>query len=134
QLSATVEPHNRTYRINGFDRREFAVGDAERPVGRAELDAVAPSKDPLFLAKDFDAEQAGRIVFDAPSTACIDGKHIGVSIDCLDAPISSPRDSELFASASKANQVAFFIVVGDRALRTGDISANQNRMFWPELI
>src|SRR5713226_6959838 len=41
QLSATVEPHNRTYRINGFDRREFAVGDAERPVGRAELYAVA---------------------------------------------------------------------------------------------
>src|SRR5713101_5437196 len=40
QLSATVEPHNRTYRINGFDRREFAVGDAKRPVGRAELYAV----------------------------------------------------------------------------------------------
>jgi hypothetical protein len=41
QLPATVEPHNRTYRINGFDRREFAVGDAERAVGRAELYAVA---------------------------------------------------------------------------------------------
>ena len=41
QLCATVEPHNRTYGINGFDRREFAVGNAERPVGRAELYAVA---------------------------------------------------------------------------------------------
>src|SRR5216683_2305375 len=88
----------------------------------------------MFLAEDFDAEQPDRIVLDAASTACIDGKHIGVSIDCLDAPVTSPGDGELFASASKANQVAFFIVVGDRALRTGDISANQNRVFLPARI
>src|SRR5216683_2384522 len=92
QLSATVEPHNRTYRINGFERRGFAVGDAERPVGRAELYAVASCEYPMFFAEDLDAEQPDRIVFDAPSTACIDGKHIGVSIDCRDAPITSPED------------------------------------------
>jgi hypothetical protein len=88
----------------------------------------------LFLAEEFDAEQPDRIVFDAPSTACIDGKQIGVSIDCLDTPITSLGNGELFASASKANHVASFIVVGDRALRTGDVSANQNRMFLPERI
>ncbi len=85
----------------------------------------------MFLAEDLDAEQADRIVVDAPSAACIDGKQIGVSIDCLDTPMTSLGNGELFASASKANHVAFFIVVSDRALRTGDISANQNRVFLP---
>src|SRR5260370_3183479 len=48
--------------------------------------------------------------------------------------MSSLGNGELFASASKANHVAFFIVVSDRALRTGDISANQNRVFLPARI
>src|SRR5229473_660159 len=110
QLSATVEPHNRTYRINGFERRGFAVGDAERPVGRAELYAVASCEYPMFLAEDLDAEQPDRTVFDAPSTARIDGKHIGVSIDCLDTPITSFGNGELFASARETNHITFFII------------------------
>src|SRR5216684_5940003 len=65
QLSATVEPDNRTYRINGFDRREFAVGDAERPVGRAELDTVPSCKDATLFAEDFDTEEPGRGILDA---------------------------------------------------------------------
>ena len=88
----------------------------------------------MFLAEELDAEQPDRIVVDAPSIACCDGKHIGVSIDCLDAPITSLGNDELLAPAHETNYVALFIVVGARALRTGEISANQNRMFLPARI
>ena len=66
QLLAVVEAHNGTMRIDGFDCSEIAIGNAECPVGCAELYAVASCEDSMFLAKDFDAEQPDRIVLDAP--------------------------------------------------------------------
>ena len=71
--------------VDGFDRGEFAVGKAERPVGRAELDAVASCEGALFFAEDFDAEEPDRIVLDAPPVGGVDREQVGVAIKCFDA-------------------------------------------------
>ena len=62
-LAVVVEAGgNATIGRDGLDDGKVAIGDAERLVGRGELDAVADGKLPVDFAIDADAGQAARIV------------------------------------------------------------------------
>jgi transposase-like protein len=78
QLLAVVQVHNGPASVNGSNRGELAIGDAERSVGRAKLDAVASCEDSLLLAEHFDAEEPDRIVFDAPPVRRLHREHVCV--------------------------------------------------------
>ena len=115
-----------------FDCSEFAIGDADCPVGCAELDAVAWCEDSLFLAEDFDAEQPDRIVLDTPPVRRRHRKQVGLAIDSLNSSVTAFGNRELFASASEANHVAFFVFVGDRALGAREAAIHQDGLFGSE--
>ena len=79
--------------VDRFDRGEFAVGDAKRAVGRAELDSIASCEDSLFFAEDFDAEEPDRIIFDAAPVGRLDRQQVGIAINSFDAGIAAVRES-----------------------------------------
>ena len=115
-LLAVIESHHRTLGIDGLDCGKFAIGNAECPVGCAELDAVASCENPLLFSKDFDTEEPDRIVLDTPPVRRSHRQQVGLAIDSLNSSVIAFGNRELFASASEANHVAFFIIVGHRAL------------------
>ena len=106
--------------------------DAERRVGRTELYAFASCEHALFFAEDFDSEEPDRIVFDAPPVGGVDCEHVGFAIDCLNATVAALGNLELFASAREADHIAFFIIVGHRALRAGDPAIYEDRVLLPD--
>ena len=127
QFPAVVESHDRASIIDRDDCSELAVSDAEHTIGTAELNAVASGEKPLFLAEDLDAEEPGRIVFDASSVGSgLHGKRVGLAINRFDASVVSLGNRELFAATREANNVAFFIVVRHRPLRSREAAIDEN--------
>ena len=115
-LLAVVEPHQRTLGIDRFDCSELAVGDAERPVGCPELDALSLCDGALLLAEDLDAEEPGGIVLDATAIGRRDREQVGLAINRFDAGVGVFGNRGLFASTGEADHIAFFIVISDRPL------------------
>src|ERR1035438_854963 len=67
--------------MDGLDGGQFAVGDAERFIGRGELDAVAYRELAVDLAVDADASQAAGIVGGTFSVGFLDRKLVGGWVD-----------------------------------------------------
>ena len=66
---------------DGLDDGKVAIGDAERLVGRGELDAVADGELAVDLAVDADAGQAARIVGGKFAGWLFDGEQVGGGVD-----------------------------------------------------
>lgn len=124
---AVVKAHHGPMRIDGFDRGEIAIGNAECPVGCAELYPVSLCEDSLFFLKDFDAEEADRIVADGPPGGS-DAEDVLIGIDRLDSGVTILGDGELLAPTSEANHVAHFVVVRNGALRAREAAIHKDRV------
>lgn len=82
----------------------------------------------MFLAKDLDAEQPDRIVFDASCAERVNREDVGVAIDRLDAAVAAPGKRELFAAANEANYLALLVIVGQCSLHARKVAIYEDAL------
>ena len=92
--------------------REVAIGNAERFVGRGELDAVAYGKLAFDLSVDADAGKAAGIVGRELSVRFFDRELVCGWVDCDDRSVGASSDSDGFAATCVANYVVDLVVAG----------------------
>jgi len=88
-LAVIVETgRNATVRRDGLHGGKIAVGNAERLVGRSELDAVANAKFAVNLAVDADASQSTRIIGRLFAGGFFDSELVGSGVDADNSTVA----------------------------------------------
>jgi len=108
-VEACREP---TIRMDRLDGGEVAIGNAERFVGRSELDAVAYGQLAFDLPVDADACETAGIVGGKLSVPFLDRELVCGRVDRDYQCIGASSDSDGFAATCVANYVVDFVVAG----------------------
>ena len=107
--------------MDRLDGGEVAIGNAERFVGRGELDAVAYGELAFDLSVDADACEAAGIVGGEFSVRFLDCELVCGRVDRDDRCIGCSFDSDGFAAACVANNVVDLVVVCPRPFGSGHV-------------
>ncbi len=110
-LAVVVEAGgNVTFGLNGFDHSHVSIGNAERFVGRGELDAVTYGEFAFDLLVDADAGEAAGIVGRKFSVRLLDRQLVCARIDRYDRRVGGSFDSDGLAATRVANYVVDLVV------------------------
>jgi len=110
-LAVVVEARrNATLGLNCFDQGHVAIGNAERFVGRGELDPVAYGELAVDFLVDTDAVETAGVVGCKLSIRFFDGELIFGWVDRDDRCVGGGFDSDGFAATCVANYVIDLVV------------------------
>jgi hypothetical protein len=114
-FAPVVHPERALAVVDFNDRRKFSVGNAERAVGRSELDAVAQGEDSALFAEQIDAGEPCGVVFNCSNVFGAHADPVEVQVRILDPCVSALAEPETAAAAPVADNIADFDRAAARA-------------------